>query len=144
MLLGNGDGTFQAAVSYDASGTSTYSIAVSDVNGDGKPDVVMTNICTANNNCNSGSVSVLLGNGDGSFQTAVPYNSGGADAYAVAIADLKETATLTWWWQIICASSNSCTNGAVAVLLGNGDEFPGGRGLRQRRQYCPVSGSGEI
>ena len=43
MLLGNGDGTFQPATSYYAGGVPTYwftAAAVSDVNGDGKPDVV--------------------------------------------------------------------------------------------------------
>src|SRR5258708_7657229 len=53
VLLGNGDGTFQAAVNY-ASGSGTNSMAMGDFNGDGKLDLAVTN---------SSSVSVLLGNG---------------------------------------------------------------------------------
>ena len=43
MLLGNGDGTFQTAVTYGSGGFDAYSVAVADVNGDGKPDLVVAN-----------------------------------------------------------------------------------------------------
>ena len=62
VLLGNGDGTFQAAQAFGA-GDTPQSVAVSDVDGDGTQDLV-----TANGASND--VSVLLGNGDGTFQTA--------------------------------------------------------------------------
>src|SRR5262245_28650548 len=60
VLLGNGDGTFQAARNFGV-GSDPHSVAVGDFNGDGKPDVAVANQ-------NSDNVSVLLGNGDGSFQ----------------------------------------------------------------------------
>jgi hypothetical protein len=59
VLLGNGDGTFQKPQTFDTA-IRPYAVAVADVNGDGKPDLIVTN---ALNN----SVSVLLGNGDGTF-----------------------------------------------------------------------------
>ena len=68
VLLGNGDGTFQAAVNYGA-GTNPNSVAVGDFNGDGKPDLAVAN-------GGSNTVSVLLGNGDGTFQAAVTYGAG--------------------------------------------------------------------
>ncbi len=68
VLLGNGDGTFQAAVNYDT-GTGPRSIATGDFNSDGNTDLVVAN--TDSNN-----VSVLLGNGDGTFQAAVNYGTG--------------------------------------------------------------------
>src|SRR5208282_1700274 len=80
VLLGNGDGTFQAAVTYGSGGYYAESVAVADVNGDGKPDLVVANDCCAGGNGDDGSVSVLLGNGDGTFQTAVTYGSGEPDA----------------------------------------------------------------
>ena len=43
-LLGNGDGTFQTAVSY-GSGGEAMSVAIADVNGDGKPDLLVANYC---------------------------------------------------------------------------------------------------
>src|SRR5262249_32259539 len=45
VLLGNGDGTFQAAVSYDTT-SNPESVAVGDFNGDRKLDLVTTNINT--------------------------------------------------------------------------------------------------
>ena len=59
VLLGNGDGTFQAKVDY-ATGTSPRSVAVGDLNADGKPDLALANNM-------SSTVSVLIGNGNGTF-----------------------------------------------------------------------------
>ena len=83
VLLGNGDGTFQTAVTYGSGGDAARSVALGDVNGDGKPDVLV------GNGSSPGTVGVLLGNGDGTFQTAVSYNSGGNDARSVAVADVN-------------------------------------------------------
>jgi hypothetical protein len=87
VVLGNGDGTFQTAVTYGSGGINPYSVAVADVNGDGKPDLVVGN--EGNSNCSGGAVGVLLGNGDGTFQTAVTYCSGGIEAVSVAVADVN-------------------------------------------------------
>ncbi len=82
VLLGNGDGTFQAAVSF-APGISPWSVAVADINGDSVPDLVTANPFNHNHN----DVSVLLGNGDGSFQTPIFFMAGDR-TFFVAVADL--------------------------------------------------------
>jgi hypothetical protein len=67
---------FFPAVGYDSGGTAATSVAVADLNGDGKPDVIVANWCGSNSNCNNdlfgfdGTVDVLLGNGDGTLQPA--------------------------------------------------------------------------
>ena len=112
VLLGNGDGTFQPAVTYGSGGASPTSIAVADLNGDNKPDLVVANQCFAD--CSgAGSVAVLLGNGDGTFQPAVAYDPGGTEPDAVAVADVNGDGKL----DIVVANAG----GSVAVLLGNGD-----------------------
>ena len=68
MLLGNGNGTFQPAVNI-STGAEPYSVAVADVNGDGRPDLIVANL-------GSNTVSVLLGNGNGTFQVPVNFASG--------------------------------------------------------------------
>jgi hypothetical protein len=65
VLLGNGDGTLQAAVNYPVGGGAVF-VVVDDLNGDANPDVVATN-----NSDNT--VSVLLGNGDGTLQARNNY-----------------------------------------------------------------------
>jgi len=90
ILLGNGDGTFQAAVNYGA-GTDPDSVAVGDFRGDGKLDLVVANYYSNN-------VSVLLGNGDGTFQAAVNY--GVSAPTSVAVGDFNgdgRRAPETWW-----------------------------------------------
>ena len=121
VLLGNGDGTFQTAVAYSSGAESAYSVAVGDLNGDGKPDLVVSSECASSSNCTSGRISVLLGNGDGTFQTAVTYPSGGFEAFSVAIADVNGDGKVDLVVGNTCATSSSCTNGTIAVLLGNGD-----------------------
>src|ERR1700719_745146 len=83
--------SFLSAVAYDSGGQATSSVAVADVNGDGKPDLVVLSTCSLSGCSNSQPVGVLLGNGDGTFQTAVTYGSGGASltSGSIAIADVN-------------------------------------------------------
>jgi len=119
VLLGRGDGTFQPTVGYSSGGYLSYSVAVGDVNGDGKPDLVVANGCQ-DSDCNNASVSVLLGNGDGTFQPAVNYGWAGYIATSVAIGDLNGDGHPDLVVGSGCPEGG-CTNGAVGVLLGNGD-----------------------
>src|SRR5713226_9643456 len=72
--------SFSPPVSYTA-GVQPLSVAVGDLNGDGKLDLAVANFL-------SNSVSVLLGNGDGTFQTAHNFAVGGS-AYFVAMGDFN-------------------------------------------------------
>ena len=71
VFLGNGDGTFQPHVDYT---TATFPawVAIRDFNDDGKADIV-----TANGwNVQGYTISLLLGNGDGTFQPHVEFQTG--------------------------------------------------------------------
>ena len=82
VLLNDGKGTFGAAKYFNV-GVGPDGIAAADLNHDGKVDLAV-----ANNNFQAPSVvSVLLGNGDGTFQSAVNYSVGAGPA-GVALADL--------------------------------------------------------
>jgi len=70
VLLSNGDGTFQPGVQY-ASGAKTVFAAVADMNGNGRQDLVV-----ANADLVPGQVTILYGNGDGTFQSALSYPTG--------------------------------------------------------------------
>jgi hypothetical protein len=87
VLLGNGDGTFQPAVSY-ATSPGPDSVLAADFNGDGKLDlVVASGYVPPSLGLGSGQVSqmsILLGNGDGTFQPFIAYGFGGE--YSVAVA----------------------------------------------------------
>jgi hypothetical protein len=121
VLLGNGDGSFQPAAAYDSGGYTTTSVAVADVNGDDKPDLLVANLCASgSSNCPNGAVVVLLGNGDGTFQSAVSYDSGGWYSYSVAVADVNGDGKP----DLLVANefvSGNYYSGALGVLLGNGD-----------------------
>src|SRR6185437_14824486 len=79
VLLNHGDGTFAAKVDY-VTAYAPDSVAVADMNGDGKPDLVVANAY--------GTMTVLLGNGDGTFAAMLGYASG-LDSRQVVVADLN-------------------------------------------------------
>ena len=121
VLLGNGDGTFQAAIHYGV-GKHPIAIAVGDFNNDGKQDLV-----TANSGDNT--VSVLLGDGNGTFQTAVnssagnsPHSVASADFNGDGKLDLVVTNCLVDPSQSVFDCSNQTrVDDTITVLQGNGD-----------------------
>lgn len=85
VLLGSGDGTFQPPVKYGSGGFEGSALAVADVNGDGRPDIIVTN---ANGNSQSdGSAAVLLNETSYSSKTALTASPNPAA--------INETMTLT-------------------------------------------------
>src|SRR2546430_4593475 len=107
---------FQAAVNYGA-GASPYSVVVGDFNGDGVPDLVVANFGNPySSQTISGSVSVLLGKGDGAFRSAVTYDAG-RNPSSVRAADFNGDGKPD------LAIANSVCSGCgpnVSVLLGKG------------------------
>src|SRR5438876_12137170 len=81
--------TFGRVVSYESGGYQASWVAVADVSGDGRPDLLVANQCASSNNCANGTIGVLLQNADGSFQTAVSYPSGGYYAYSLGVSDVN-------------------------------------------------------
>jgi hypothetical protein len=105
LLQGNGDGTFQPAVSLD-SGKLSRGLAVGDFNGDGNADLAVANVA-------GGDVTVLLGNGNGTFDHAPDFATGPSPA-AIVAADLTGNGIS----DLITANTGG---DSVSVLLGNGD-----------------------
>jgi len=100
ILIGVSGGYFRAALTY-ATGPSPDGIAVGDFNGD---DIADLAVATANG------VSVLLGNGDGSFRA--PLNTAAGQASSVAVANFKPDGRA----DVVLGTPNG-----IVVLIGIGD-----------------------
>jgi len=109
ILLGNGDGTFTPAVPATvATGNGPNALALGNLDGDGDLDLIVINQADA-------TVSILLGNGDGTFTPAVPATvATGLTPVAVAIGDLDNDGNLD-----LAVLNNGAET--VSILLGNGD-----------------------
>jgi hypothetical protein len=120
VLLGNGDGSFQNPVLYDVE-EGPQDLAIADVNRDGKLDLLVVNECGHTDGCRQGTVSVLLGNGDGTFQAQQSWFVG-IFPLEVAVADFNGDGNPDLVLDLPCGTDTSCvSNGGVGVLLGNGD-----------------------
>jgi uncharacterized repeat protein (TIGR01451 family) len=114
ILIGNGDGTFQAGINTSLSGWAS-SVAVGDFDGDGKTDLAVS---MSNNNA----VTILLGNGDGTFRVGTTYVVGNRP-YNIAAGDFNRDG----YPDLVVSNYPDTT---VSVLLGNGDGT-----FRQAVQY---------
>lgn len=135
VILGNGDGTFQAPRSI-ALPAASYGIAVGDFNGDGVPDLVATTPADAG-------ISVFLGKGDGNFNPVnnpvsgtLPTTNAGVPGQGpsttVAVGDFNGDGKP----DVIVALGGLSS---VSVLLGNGDGTLGPQSLFAAAPYVNVS-----
>ena len=110
LLIGNSDGTFQKARHLMVD--QPNALAVADVNGDGKPDLLVQQYSR------SGNLLVYLGNGDGTFRLKTFYPVG-QFPIALTVADLNGDGKL----DVVVASSNSYYKpaGHISIFFGNGD-----------------------
>src|ERR1700722_3431803 len=102
-------------MNYGSGGSFPFSVAVADVNHDGKPDLLLAN----DNEYGESSVGVLLGNGDGTFRNAVAYSSGGYEAFSVAAADVNGDGNVDVLVVNYCSDINCVDRSSVGVLVGN-------------------------
>ena len=109
ILLGNGDGTFTASTAATSpTGNNPVVISVADFNGDGIPDLAVGNAPLPGG---SGSLTILLGNGDGTFTAAAsPATTSGVNS--IAVADFNGDGKV----DIVVANGLTLT-----MLKGNGD-----------------------
>ena len=109
ILLGNGDGTFQTPVQVTERSRVLVpdAIVAGDFNGDGRLDLAVAER-------QSNDVSILLGNGDGTFQPQVTYAVGTGLRMPSWRVTSMATAGSTW-------PSPTADRRQSQMLLGNGD-----------------------
>src|SRR4029077_20131446 len=105
VLLGKGDGSFQPNHLILSVGQTPFSVAVGDFDRNGALDLVTAN--------SQGTLSLLLGNGGGSFRPRVDLTVGGAPR-VVAVGDFNGDGRL----DVVTAKQ---LTDSVSVLLGQGD-----------------------
>jgi Ca2+-binding RTX toxin-like protein len=115
MLLGDGKGSFAPQITFamestfashnSAFATHHNSINVADVNGDDKLDIVKAN---------SNNISVLLGNGKGSFAIPTTFTGTGFESSTMNVADMNSDGKMD------AITANEYGND-ISVLLGDGE-----------------------
>lgn len=117
ILFGNANGSFQPFTSYDAGGQTPRTLVVGDFNGDGMDDLVTSNDQFANN-----SVTVLLNDGAGAFDTVNVFTAG-QSPMDVAVGDFNRDGRL----DAVTADTGDPVGsgggpvGTVSMLIGSGD-----------------------
>ena len=113
VLLGIGNGQFQAASHYPA-GASPNSLVVADFNGD-----TLLDVATSNYIAQPGNVSLLLGNGNGTLQPPLTILGGGNKPYTITAGDFNRDGNRDL--ALANFGDNAPTDTTVSVVLGNGN-----------------------
>ena len=116
VLLGNGDGSFRPPASY-ACGARPVRLVAGDFNGDGILDLAVANWDFVGSD-SRGSVHVLLGNGDGSFQLPATY-AAGILPIALVEGDFNGDGILDL--AVANEGTGTGTDSSISVLKGVGD-----------------------
>jgi hypothetical protein len=130
LLINNGSGAFQVGPTYGLGGWEFANVVAADFNGDGKVDILLASECRENSGmgeyCSDGTISVLLGNGDGTMQaansanlTVNPHHMVLADLNGDGIEDIVGTEDC---YQNDCPTEQGGV--VVALGLGNGTFAP--------------------
>jgi hypothetical protein len=121
VFQGNGDGTFRQGQTFDLA-QRPVGLRVGDFNGDGNPDVIVEQLFSSDGTVVS--ESVLLGNGDGTFQAPISQVLG-QSLSDLAVADYNGDGKLDF------ATGGFDLTGTVHVFPGNGDGTFGSPGVFQ-------------
>ena len=116
VLLGNGDGTFRTAVDFLAGpNANPMAVAVGDFNGDGKLDLAAGDAKGI-----EPALKIMIGNGDGTFQSAVAYAVDPQNPYAadVAVADFNADGKADI---ALVGNGPGPAAPSIGILVGNGD-----------------------
>jgi len=122
IQLSQPDGSFRdTGVSYPLA-APPLGVAVGDFNGDGKLDLaVPVAVCPLNSACPPGLVSILLGNGDGTFQPHKDFATGPGCGGTPAVGDFNGDGKLDLAFACNLQSGSTGSPGIASILLGNGD-----------------------
>jgi hypothetical protein len=119
VLLGDGNGGLAPAPGSPIATGGAYpsAIGVGNFNADSKPDLAVANSCPASGVCNQGSVSLLLGNGDGTFAPATgsPFPAGILEPAALQVGDVNGDGHPD-----VVVGHTPTAPGGLSVLLGDG------------------------
>jgi sugar lactone lactonase YvrE len=116
VFLGNGDGTFTEKGSAFGPYSETGGFIVGDFNNDGIPDVAAIN---ASYNAPNNTITIFLGNGDGTFTVAGSSPALGSNPSAIATADINGDGNTDLI--VVQQSSSSSSGGEVVIFFGNGE-----------------------
>jgi len=118
ILLGQGDGTFQDAGTF-AAGAAPVALVAGDFNGDGRLDLAVADYgYSYGPEQGPAGITLLLGNGDGTFQEAGFINVGGRPS-AVVAGDFNEDGSLDLA-VAIKVNTNATPGNSVVLLEGDG------------------------
>lgn len=104
VLIGTGDGKFNPPMTFPAH-MAPHAAAIADFNGDGKPDIAVSNV-------GSSDLSVLLGKGDGSFAAPANFDKGGSGTFGIVAGDFNGDGKID-----LATSDTGADPGTVTVFL---------------------------